>query len=133
MQDKCDQSWPICDTFSGCLLGPQSYVEGRFPNRGKFAVQVPEPSVVRVHVFLEDIGAAGEQTSFIFYEDRCRSKTRIDATGKAFVAESQRSGEFVREADLLGEGDHLIEFESDAQARYTLKIEVLPKRLLQSQ
>ncbi|MFL5321551.1 MAG: hypothetical protein ACJ790_17950 [Myxococcaceae bacterium] len=129
VQDKCDGTWPICDSFAGCLLGPQSYVEGRFPNHGKFVVQVPEPSTVRVHVFLEEIGAAGEQTSFTFYEDRCRSKTRLDTTGKEFVAEAQRSGEFVQEAELVGVGDHLIEFASDAQARYDIKVEVLPKRL----
>lgn len=131
--EHCDQSWPVCDSFAGCLVGEQSYIEGRFPNSGKFIVQVPEPSTVRVHMFLEDIGAAGEQTSITFYEDRCRSRTRIDETGKEFVAEAERVGEFVREADLAGQGDHLIEFNSDAQARYTIKVEVQPKRLQSAQ
>ena len=34
-----------------------------------------------------------------------------------------------RDADLSGVGDHLIEFESDARARYLMKVDVLPLRL----
>src|SRR5437764_817843 len=27
----CDQAWPSCDVVAGCLLGGQSYTQGRFP------------------------------------------------------------------------------------------------------
>lgn len=129
VEDTCDGTWPVCDSFAGCLIGEQSYIEGRFPNKGRFVVRVPEPSVVKIHVYLEELGAAGEQTSFTFFEDRCRSRTRLEATGKSFIAEAERSGAFTREATTSGIGDHLIEFDSDAQARYVIKVDVRPTRL----
>src|SRR3712207_1651899 len=52
--DTCDAAWPVCGTLAGCILGPESYAEGRFPGQGRFIVQVPEASTVRVHFFLED-------------------------------------------------------------------------------
>lgn len=129
VEDTCDGTWPVCDSFAGCMIGEQSYIQGRFPNKGRFVVRVAEPSVVKIHVFLEEVGAAGEQTSFTLFEDRCRSRTRVEATGKAFIAEMEQRGEFTREATLSGTGDHLIEFESDAQARYVIKVDVRPTRL----
>lgn len=129
VEDTCDGAWPVCDTFAGCTIGEQSYVQGRFPNKGRFIVRIAEPSTVKLHVYIEEIGAAGEQTSFTFFEDRCRSRTRIEVTGKTFVADAERAGEFTREATLSGAGDHLVEFESDAQARYLIKVDVRPTRL----
>ncbi|RYZ35873.1 MAG: hypothetical protein EOO72_11740, partial [Myxococcaceae bacterium] len=33
--DVCKASWPVCNQFAGCILGPESYSEGRFPGRGQ--------------------------------------------------------------------------------------------------
>lgn len=129
VKDTCDATWPVCDTFAGCMIGGQSYVEGRFPNDGRFIVRVAEASTVKLHVFLEEPGAAGEQTSFTFYEDRCRSRTRLEVNGRAFVAEAEQRAAFTREVVLEGTGDHLVEFSSDAQARYLIKVDVTPTRL----
>ena len=41
---------------------------------------------------------------------------------------AEKVGEFSREAVLTGVGDHLVEVESDLQARYVLKVEVEPLR-----
>lgn len=127
--EKCDSQWPVCDTISGCLVGDTSYVEGKFPSTGRVAVQVFEPSTVRAYLYLEDVSAAGEETAISFFEERCRARIRTALTGKAFIGEAEKVGYVVREAELVGEGDHLIEFESDATASYLLKLEVLPKRL----
>lgn len=129
VEDTCDGTWPVCDSFAGCLIGDQSYIQGRFPNKGRFIVRIDEPSTVKLHVFLEELGAAGEQTSFTLFEDRCRARTRVETTGKSFVAEAERAGSFTSEATLSGTGDHLVEFESDSQARYLIKVDVRPTRL----
>src|SRR6266851_4493270 len=46
-----------------------------------------------------------------------------------FVGENDQLGEFMREADLFGLGDHLVNFTSDTDCRYTLKVDVEAKRL----
>jgi hypothetical protein len=63
-----------------------------------------------------------------FFEDGCSSRVQQTATGQQFADESRQMGEFDREADLTGIGDHLITVTSDAQARYALQIEIVPKR-----
>ena len=126
--DACDKTWPVCNRVAGCLLGTQSYIEGRLPGQAEFIVQLAEPSAVNVHVFVEDVKGTGQNTAVTFYETGCVDRTRQDVTGQAFIDETQQFGEFVRGADLSGTGDHLVSFESDAQAHYTLKVDVIAKR-----
>jgi hypothetical protein len=129
VDDRCDGQWPVCDQIAGCLIGEQSYVEGKFPGANRVAIQLFEPSTVRVSFFLENAGAAGEETVINFFEDRCRSRIRESVSGKAFIGENEQVGYVAREADLSGIGDHLISFESDAKASYLFKVDVVPTRL----
>jgi hypothetical protein len=128
VKDPCDRNWPICNEIAGCLLGTPSYIEGRFPGTGKFIVQLAEPSTVRVHIFIEDVRAVGEETSISFFESGCVHRDRQAASGRVFVGETDQLGEFVRQADLLDVGDHLVSFTSDTDCRYTLKVDVEAKR-----
>lgn len=128
VKDSCDAAWPVCSQVAGCILGTESYAEGRFPGRGRFIVQLPEASTVKVSFYLEEVSAAGEETVVLFHEDGCRSRTRQAADGRAVLDAMEKFSEFTREADLTGVGDHLIEFESDMQARYVVKVDVTPLR-----
>ncbi|WP_241758672.1 hypothetical protein [Pyxidicoccus parkwayensis] len=128
VKDTCDAAWPVCNQVAGCILGTESYAEGRFPGQGQFIVQVPEASTVKVRFFLEDVTAAGEETVVLFHEEGCRARKREAADGRAVQDLMEKFGEFSREADLTGVGDHLIEFESDMQARYVVKVDVTPLR-----
>ncbi len=129
--DRCDETWPVCSQIAGCLIGAESYLEGRFPGEVRFIVQVPEPSKVKVSFYVESASAAGDETALNFYEDRCRARVRESATGRSFLGEAEQFGVFSREALLTGLGDHLIEIISDSQARYSLKVEVNPTRGLE--
>lgn len=129
VEDQCDENWPVCDRIAGCILGAESYRTGQFPGTGRFAVRIEEPSTVRVSFFLENLGAAGEATVITWHEDACRARIREEISGRAFLEESQRFESVSREADLNGVGDHLIEYHSDAQAEYLVKVDVIPKRL----
>jgi hypothetical protein len=122
--DSCDGNWPICSQIAGCLLGAQSYIQGRLPGTGKFIVQLAEPSTVRVHMFLQDVRGAGQETSISFFESGCVNRVRQAVTGQVFVGENNQLGEFIRDADLVGVGDHLISFTSDTDCRYQLKVDV---------
>lgn len=126
--DQCSEPWEVCSQIAGCLVGEESYLEGRFPGEVRFIVQTPEPSRVKVSFFVEDARAAGDETAINFFEDRCRSRVRESVSGRSFLGEAEQFGEFSREALLTGLGDHLIEITSDAQARYSLKVEITPTR-----
>lgn len=127
--DACSDAWPVCSTVVGCLLGAQSYVEGRFPGDARFIIQVAEPSNVYVSVYLENVSAAGQETAISWYEDRCRSRIREAVDGETFVGEAERVGSFLRVARVTGLGDHLIEIHSDAEADFLGKVDVVPTRL----
>lgn len=127
-QDVCDAQWPVCSRVAGCILGEESYTAGRFPGQGRIIVQLAEPSTVRLRFFLEDVVAAGQETVVTFHEEGCRDRIRQVVSGRTAVESVERQGEFSREADLTGVGDHMVEFESDLQARYVMKVEVEPLR-----
>jgi hypothetical protein len=127
-KDACDAEWPVCSRVAGCILGAESYMEGRLPGKAQFIVQLKEASTVRVRMFLEDVVAAGEETVMTFHEEGCRARIREPATGRTVLDFAEKVGEFSREAELTGVGDHLVEVESDLQARYVLKVEVEPLR-----
>lgn len=127
--DKCNTEWPICDTIAGCLLGDSSYIEGKFPTKGKIAVQLFEPSTVTMSFLLDNVAGSGTETAINFFEDRCRSRVRVSVEGRTFVGESEQQGVVKRSVDLSGVGDHLIEFTSDARLQFLMKVDVLPLRL----
>jgi len=126
--DRCESAWPACDTLAPCLLGPESYAQGRFPGASSFLVQLVEASTVRLSFFLEDVVAAGERTVVTFHEEGCRSRVRTEVTGRSALNQMDALGSFTQSADLTGVGDHLVQFESDLQGRYVLKVDVTPGR-----
>lgn len=129
VKETCNGTWPVCDRIAGCLVGDSSYLEGKFPNQGKVGFHVFETSKVTVSLLLEDVSAAGEETVFSFWESSCRSRIRVAVTGRELLGESERQGFVKREVELSGDADHLLEFNSDAQGRYLLKLDVKPVRL----
>lgn len=133
VEDTCDQQWPICATIAGCMLGDRSYQEGRFPNSGRFIVQLFEPSEVKLSFFLEELAGTGTETVLNFYEDRCRNRVQLTITGKELIAEHEKVGYIFRRADLTGIGDHLIEYTSDARTKYIAKVDVTPLRIRDQQ
>lgn len=113
----------------GCILGDRSYVQGRFPGTNKFNVQLFEPSTVTLSFFLTEVAGTGEETRINFHEAECRSRVRRVLTGRGLIGEAESRGWVSREADLSDVGDHLIEFESDARAKYFVKVDIVPLRL----
>ena len=125
-RDACDQTWPVCDGVVGCILGGQTYMTGRFPARGQFMVRLSEPSRVTVGIFVEGIAGTGTQDAYVhWWENGCTKRIRDSESATAFVAEIDRDGFFSRSEDLVGVGDHLIEFSADAQATFSVKADVV--------
>lgn len=128
VKDACDQVWPVCATTAGCILGPESYAEGRFPGQARLIVQLSEASTVRLRFFLDEVTAAGEETAVVFHEEGCRARVRKSATGRVVQDSVEKTGEYTEEAELTGVGDHLVELISDMRARYAVKVETEPLR-----
>ena len=82
---------PVCSQVAGWILGTESYAEGRFPGRGRFIVQLPEASTVKVSFYLEEVSAAGEETVVLFHEDGCRSGIQAAAALGGAGARRDRS------------------------------------------
>jgi hypothetical protein len=127
--EDCNQSWPVCDLVAGCVIGNESYVQGRLPGTLRVIVRLDEPSNVSVALFLKDTTGAGTQAVFTFYEAGCTARTRVEMTGDVFVKENEDLGFVARSQDLTTLGDHRVEFTSDVQARYDFKLDVTPLRL----
>jgi hypothetical protein len=113
-------------------LGDRSYIEGRFPGTNRVGIELFEPSTVTVSFFLTEVAGAGVTTAITFYEGSCTTPQRVEVTGNTFIGEAEKLGYVSRQANLMGVGDHLIQVESDARAKYLMKIDVLPLRLQQS-
>jgi len=132
VSDPCDRTWNVCATRVGCFLGDRSYIEGRFPGTNRVGIELFEPSTVTVSFFLTEVAGAGVTTAITFYEGSCTTPQRVEVTGNTFIGEAEKLGYVSRQANLMGVGDHLIQVESDARAKYLMKIDVLPLRLQQS-
>ena len=126
--DQCSGGWPVCSTLVGCILGPESYIQGALPQAFGFIAHLDEPSTVRVHILLDNATAAGTLTTLTWNEPGCTSHIQTQVTGQVLLEESQRQGEFIRDGLLQGLGDHLIQVDSDARASYLLKVDILSAR-----
>ena len=91
-------------------------------------MQVPEAAIVRVSFYLEEVLASGEESIVTVHEEGCRARTRRAVAGRTVADAMEKFGAFVQEVDVTGVGDHLVEFESDMQARYVMKVDVIPQR-----
>ena len=129
-EDACNKDWNVCDTVVGCLIGGTTYISGRFPGTQQVGIQVFEPSNVTISFLLEEADSAGTETDIDLWEDSCRSRVRLEITGKDFFAEADKTGQVTRTEELSGTGDHLIDFNSDARATYLFKVDVVPVRLM---
>lgn len=130
VQESCNLSWPVCSLIAGCILGNESYIEGRLPGDKRIIVRLQEPSRVETTFFLTDVTGAGSQSVITYYEEGCSDRTRVEIGGEAFVRENEDIGYVNRSENLVGIGDHRVEFSSDVQADYLFKVTVTPLRLI---
>lgn len=124
--DSCNGSWPVCNTIATCYIGPESYIQGRFPGSGKVIVLLAQPSSVNVSFLFADISSVGNTTTIIWNEAGCRANSRVDVPGTTVASEANTIGVFERSMPLLDAGEHLISFQSDLEATYTMKVDVVP-------
>ena len=124
-RDRCDGTFPICQTTAGCTMGTGRYIEGAFPGARQFIVPAPEEAVIRVHIFFKSQMFNGIDTEILWYEPGCFDDVyRYASEGRDIFQEAGNDKVFTQEQQVFLEGDHLVEVFSDAVAEYIIKVEV---------
>lgn len=122
--DKCDSSWPVCDTSAGCKMDNSTYIQASFPGEKRMLLRTGKPAEVRVSIFLQSQKAAGTLTEVEWYETGCGTRYVEEVTGVNFFKEAGDRQEFTRSKNLTTVGDHFIRVQSDSTADYLLKLDV---------
>lgn len=122
--DRCEDTFPVCQTTAGCLLGEGRYIEGRFPGQKQFIVPAPADAVVRVEVFFTDQSAAGVDTEIRWHEPGCFETYRWNSEGRDIFLLAGPNRVLSQSQQVLQGGDHLVEILSDAVADYLLRVQV---------
>ena len=124
--DSCNMSFPVCDGYASCILGPESYTEGNLPGQGRIIVQtLASSSNVTLSFLFSNLTAAGGDFNIVFYEPGCVGTITVDVDGQTVTQESESLGVFARSAQLV-EGTHLVTYQSTTSAYYMLKVDIAP-------
>lgn len=122
--DRCDQSFPVCQTTAGCVLTTDRYLEGAFPGTRQFIVPAAEEQVITVDIFFRTQEAIGVDTEILWSEPGCFDTYQYRSNGRDIFREAGNDRVLsVGQQVFLG-GDHLVEVFSDAVAEYLLRVRV---------
>jgi len=124
-RDRCDGTFPVCQTTAGCTMGVGRYLEGSFPGTRQFIVPAPADSVVNVRIFFKREQATGIDTEIFWNEPGCFDTYQYLSEGADIFLDAGNSQIFERSHQVFLDGDHLVEVISDMVADYVLVIEVV--------
>lgn len=123
--NTCDDSYPVCNTAAGCVLSENQYAEGMFPGQRKLIFRTGGPSRVRVRLLFTEERSPGKSTIIEWNESGCGSQKTYSSMGRDIFQLAGEAQQLAVEQSLSTYGDHLIRLESDATARYQVRIEVV--------
>ncbi len=123
-RDRCEGTFPICQTTAGCVMGSTKYIEGAFPGTRQFVVPAPEEAVIRVQLFFKTQRAVGVDTEVLWHEPGCFDTYRWSSEGRDIFEAAGASRVLEVSQQVLLEGDHLVEVYSDAVAEFALRVDV---------
>jgi hypothetical protein len=122
--DRCDGTFPVCQTTAGCTLGVGRYLDGTFPGTRQFIVPAPADSILNVRLFFKSETATGIDTEIFWNEPGCFDTYQYQSNGADIFEEAGNSQIFERQQQIFLDGDHLVEVISDSVAAYDLVVEV---------
>jgi hypothetical protein len=123
--DRCDGTFPICQTTAGCTMGVGRYLEGTFPGSRQFIVPAPEEAFINVRIFFKTESATGIDTEIQWNEPGCFETYDYQSDGADIFQEAGNSQIFEKSKQVFQDGDHLVSVASDAVADYALVVEVM--------
>lgn len=122
--ERCDGTFPVCQTTAGCTMGATRYLEGSFPGTREFIVSTPEDSVITVEIYFKTQRATGIDTEIRWYEPGCFDDYRYQSEGRDIFLDAGPDRILSKSAQMYLPGDHLVEIVSDSLADYALRIDV---------
>jgi hypothetical protein len=123
-RDRCDGTFPVCQTTAGCTMGVGKYLEGAFPGARQFIVSAPEESIINVRIYFRTQVATGIDTEILWHEPGCFETYQYQSEGRDIFLEAGDDQIFEQSKQVLLSGDHLVEIISDSVAEYLLAVEV---------
>ena len=123
-RDRCDGTFPVCQTTAGCTMGIGKYVEGSFPGARQFIVPAPEESFIRLRIFFKKEIATGIDTEILWHEPGCFDTYQYQSEGLDIFLDAGDDAIFEREQQVFLSGDHLLEVISDVVVDYIIVVEV---------
>ncbi|MCB9655435.1 MAG: hypothetical protein H6729_15045 [Deltaproteobacteria bacterium] len=122
--ERCDGTFPVCQTTAGCVMGTGRYLDGQFPGSRRFIVSAPEESVIRIDIFLDDQRATGTDTEILWNEPGCFDTYQYRSEGRDIFLEAGKDQIFSQSHQIFLDGEHLIEVLSDAVASYAIRVSI---------
>lgn len=123
-RDRCDGTFPVCQTTAGCTMGVGKYIEGSFPGARQFIVSAPEESIITVRIFFRSQVATGIDTEILWHEPGCFDTYQYRSGGSDIFLEAGNDQILEKSQQVFLSGDHLVEIISDSVAEYLLAVEV---------
>ena len=121
--DSCIGNVPTACTLSaGCVLDSDHYLEGVFPSARRIVVRTDGGATIQVAFFFTDQRAPGTELQVTAHEPGCGDRTTWDSGGRDLFRMADENGVLIVPLHVNNPGDHLVEFVSDAYARYALKL-----------
>ncbi|MEL7368147.1 MAG: hypothetical protein AAFN74_04480 [Myxococcota bacterium] len=122
--DRCDGTFPVCQTTAGCILTPDRYLEGSFPGARQFIVPSLAEAVITVDIFFQTQVATGIDTEILWSEPGCFDAYQFRSDGRDIFFEAGNDRILSVSQQVFLDGDHLVEVFSDAVADYLLRVRV---------
>ncbi|MEO1227554.1 MAG: hypothetical protein AAFZ18_01525 [Myxococcota bacterium] len=122
--DRCDGTFPVCESTAGCVLTETTYTEGEFPGQRQVIVNAPAGAVLNVELFFVEQNAAGLDTEIRWHEPGCFETYRWLSDGEDVFRRAGESRVLAVSQQVREPGDHLVEIFSDAVATYRLRVRV---------
>lgn len=123
-RERCDGTWPACQTTAGCTMGSSRYIEGRFPGTRQFIVPAPQESSIAIEIFFRTQVATGVDTEILWHEPGCFDTYQYLSEGRDIFQEAGNDLVFEASHQVFQAGDHLVEIYSDATADYIIAVKI---------
>ncbi|MCS6912793.1 MAG: hypothetical protein RMK29_11490 [Myxococcales bacterium] len=122
--NRCEGSYPVCNSAAGCVLDESQYTEGTLPGERRVIFRTDGPARVRVRLLFIEERSPGKSTLIEWNELGCSSQKVFSFMGRDIFQIAGESQQLSVEQPLQTRGDHLIRLISDATARYQMRIEI---------
>lgn len=122
--NRCDGSYPVCNSAAGCVLDESQYTEGTLPGERRVIFRTEIAAKVRVRLLFTEERSPGKSTQIEWNELGCGSQKVYSSMGRDIFQLAGDGQQLSAEQPLETQGDHLIRLTSDATARYQLRVEI---------